>query len=187
MQSNQFKVLQSTPQSLTSILLLDELNCWLSDWLLMASDSRSSSLSSELFPLSLWYWLAVLLVIAPVRVSSSVPSGDESSLLTASGSDLELREVLAVDFAGSTSDWLELELDSDPLLDSRRIIQYFSGILTATRHWSHLWLHHNPPNLILTSLSLKTSCFCCRCCSIRSRNHFSRACPKTKEIEVSNV
>jgi hypothetical protein len=59
----------------------------------------------------LWYWLAVLLVIAPVRVSSSVPSGDEPATL----SDFE---VLAADFDCAASDWLELELESEPEFDS---------------------------------------------------------------------
>jgi hypothetical protein len=50
--------------------------------------------------------------MAPVLVSSSVPSGDEPATLL---SDFE---VFAADFDCATSDWLELELESDPELDS---------------------------------------------------------------------
>jgi hypothetical protein len=54
-------------------------------------------------------------VIAPVLVSSSVPSGDDSATLL---SDFE---VFPVSRDCSTSDWLELELESEPEFDSLEI------------------------------------------------------------------
>lgn len=59
-----------------------------------------------------------MLVIAPVRVSSSVPSGVELPLFAASRSDFELLDVLLVDGLARSGEWFELELESEPLFES---------------------------------------------------------------------